>query len=54
MVACDKLDGLEDGEVSHVGACKFDAKFVAVPGGADTGDTCLSDAQIDAFDAYNS
>ena len=54
IAACDKLDGLEDGVISHVGACKFNPQSLRCPGGADTGDTCLSDVQINAFNAYNS
>ncbi len=50
MAACDTLDGVADKVVSNVeglpsgrdaGAGQF-----ALPGGTDTGDTCLSDAQI--------
>ena len=52
---CDALDGIEDGLVSNYVACnrKFDAALTPNPlaaircaGGADTGDTCLSDAQL--------
>ena len=58
--ACDGLDGVEDGIVSHVPACNkaFTMHTVKATlrcaGGADTGDTCLSDAQIAAVDAINS
>jgi acetyl esterase/lipase len=50
--ACDKLDGAEDGIISDVPACNavFTMKTVRdtlrCPNGADSGDTCLSDAQI--------
>ncbi len=48
IAACDRGDGLADGVVSHPDGCHFDPATVRCPGGADTGDTCLSDAQIDA------
>ena len=52
--ACDELDGLKDGIISNVKGCN--AKFTLATvkatlrcaGGHDTGDTCLSDAQIAA------
>lgn len=62
LQACDALDGLSDGIISNQNACNasFDpatALLGAVPlrcaGGADTGDTCLSDAQIAALKAIN-
>lgn len=52
---CDALDGIADGVVSHYMACNalFDPAVAAAPygrirceGGADTGPSCLSDAQI--------
>jgi len=45
---CDALDGIKDGIVSHVAACNaaFDVKTLRCANGADTGDTCLSDAQL--------
>lgn len=52
---CDRLDGLEDGIVSHVAACnaRFDPdtarlrdRQLRCPEGADLDDTCLSDAQL--------
>lgn len=52
--ACDALDGARDGIIGNVAACNaaFDIDTVRAtlrcPGGADTGDTCLSDAQIGA------
>lgn len=54
---CDALDGLADGLVSNYKACdrRFDPAVTANPlaavrceGGGDTGDSCLSDAQIRA------
>jgi feruloyl esterase len=48
--ACDGLDGVKDGIISHVKACNaaFDPKALRCAGGADTGDSCLSDAQLAA------
>ena len=60
--ACDALDGVADGLVSNQPACNaaFDPATATVDGaplrcagGADTGDTCLSDAQIAALKAIN-
>lgn len=47
--ACDGLDGIVDGVVSNQAACTaavFDPASLRCAGGADTGDTCLSDAQL--------
>lgn len=50
MQACDKLDGAADNLVSNVESCRLlNTQVLAslrCSGGADTGDTCLSDAQI--------
>ena len=48
--ACDRLDGLADGVIGAYEKCMkvFDVGTLRCPGGADTGDTCLSDAQIEA------
>src|SRR6266700_4884398 len=48
--ACDMLDGLADGVISAYEKCLsvFDTKTLRCANGADTGDTCLSDAQIEA------
>jgi hypothetical protein len=57
---CDALDGIADGMVSSYLACnaRFDSAaargaFAAIRcvGGADTGDDCLSDAQVGAAEA---
>lgn len=47
---CDGLDGVTDGIISHVTACNaaFDVKALRCANGADTGDSCLSDAQLAA------
>ncbi len=48
MESCDALDGLADGLVSNTSACKatFNVGALRCPDGTDTGNTCLSDAQI--------
>ena len=48
--ACDKLDGLADGVIGAYEKCMqvFDVGSLRCPGGSDTGDNCLSDAQIEA------
>ena len=46
--ACDGLDGINDGVVSNQPACSavFDATPLRCAGGGDTGNSCLSDAQL--------
>lgn len=52
--ACDALDGVTDGIVGHIAACNASFNIDTVratlrcPAGDDTGDGCLSDAQIEA------
>lgn len=52
--ACDALDGAVDGIVSNLAACKSIAATTRAslrcPGGQDTGDSCLSDAQLAVID----
>lgn len=50
--ACDGLDGISDGIISNVAACHFNPQTLRCPEGADTGDSCLSDAQIAGFASY--
>lgn len=63
LAACDALDGVADGVISNVKACLatfnpatavLNGTAVRCPAGADTGDTCLSDAQIAAVTSMNS
>ena len=58
MQACDALDGAKDGVIGNQNACNrrfdpatalLDGRPLRCPGGADTADDCLSDAQIAAF-----
>ncbi|WP_156760128.1 tannase/feruloyl esterase family alpha/beta hydrolase [Microbacterium karelineae] len=51
--ACDELDGVADGIVSNVVGCDetFELANVRCEGGVDTGDDCLSDAQLRAVRA---
>lgn len=60
--ACDGLDRAEDGIISDVAACRnatADFKLssaenpIRCDGGEDTGDTCLSDAQIEALNVMD-
>jgi pimeloyl-ACP methyl ester carboxylesterase len=46
--ACDPIDGLADGIISDTEGCleAFDVQTLRCADGADLGDTCLSDAQI--------
>jgi feruloyl esterase len=55
MAACDALDGIADGIISNQTECNeiFDPRVLRCPEGADSGDTCLSDAQIEALTIYN-
>lgn len=62
LEACDALDGVVDGLISNQVRCNdlFDPNTATVggnplrcPGGADTGDTCVSDAQIALLQAFN-
>jgi len=54
--ACDGLDGLADGVVNNYLACpaKVDLQALRCAGGTDTGDACLSDAQIATVESVHS
>jgi len=51
LAQCDDADGVADGIISKPAACHFDAQPLRCTGGADTGDTCLSDKQIATVEA---
>lgn len=62
MEACDSLDGVADGLISDQKQCnaRFDPSTATLKGvplrcphGADSGDSCLSDAQIAALETIN-
>ncbi|WP_161988100.1 tannase/feruloyl esterase family alpha/beta hydrolase [Variovorax guangxiensis] len=54
--ACDGLDGVADGIIANVSACTaaFNLSSLRCTGGGDTGDACLSDAQIAGLTAQTS
>lgn len=54
--ACDSLDGLADGVIGNYNACAAHVQVerLRCPGGADTGDSCLSDAQLAVVQAVHS
>ena len=56
MGACDGLDGVADGVISNVAGCQrtFVLASLRCAGGADTGNSCLSDAQIGVVNTINS
>jgi pimeloyl-ACP methyl ester carboxylesterase len=51
LAQCDDDDGLVDGIISKPAACTFDPQPLRCTAGADTGDTCLSDAQLATVNA---
>jgi feruloyl esterase len=55
LAACDELDGLADGIVSHYLACGavFTAQALRCPTGRNEGDACLSNAQVAALEAVH-
>lgn len=46
LAACDRLDGLADGLINAVDACRFDPAVLRCPANLDLGDACLTDAQL--------
>lgn len=46
LAQCDRNDGVADGIVGDYLACNFNASVVRCAGGTDSGDNCLSDAQL--------
>jgi hypothetical protein len=54
LAQCDTLDGVADGIVSKPAACNYDPAPLRCAGGTDTGDSCLSDAQIDTVKTITS
>lgn len=45
---CDALDGIKDGEINNISACKFDPEVLVCGEGKTTG--CLSRKQVDALE----
>lgn len=56
LAACDRLDGVADGIVSNIEACKntFNVATLRCPNGADTGDSCLSEPQLNVVKTWTS
>jgi pimeloyl-ACP methyl ester carboxylesterase len=50
--ACDAQDGIVDGIVSNPQACTFNPTSLRCAGGADAGDSCLSDAQLAVVNSW--
>ncbi|MCQ4260052.1 tannase/feruloyl esterase family alpha/beta hydrolase [Stutzerimonas stutzeri] len=62
MQACDEMDGARDRVISNQAACNarfdpakatLDGRPLRCAGGADTGERCLSDAQIEALKVFD-
>jgi pimeloyl-ACP methyl ester carboxylesterase len=51
FATCDGLDGVSDGIISNLAACHaaFHIESLRCPGGANTGTSCLSDAEIATY-----
>lgn len=52
LAACDDLDGIADGIISHVAACRFDPAALRCAG--PESDACLTDAQIETVNTVHS
>ncbi len=48
---CDMNDGIKDGIVGNYLGCNFNPSVLRCDGGADSGDTCLSDPQLATLNA---
>ena len=46
LARCDDRDGVADGIIADPARCRFDPATLRCPGGAGTGDACLSDPQL--------
>jgi feruloyl esterase len=55
LQACDNLDGLTDGIIANVPACRSTFKLAALrcEGGQDSGNVCLSDEQLKTVRAFD-
>jgi feruloyl esterase len=51
LAQCDAQDGVADGIISKPAACNFDPAPLRCAGGADSGDSCLSDGQLATVNA---
>lgn len=54
LAQCDALDGLADGIISKPDSCHFNPETLRCAGGKDTGNTCLSDIQIETLKVITS
>jgi feruloyl esterase len=54
MARCDQLDGVRDGIIANVAGCRksFDLVSLRCRGGTDTGDSCLSDDQLQTVQTF--
>ena len=52
LQACDSLDGATDNIIANEAACNFNYNSLLCTGGGDTGDSCLSSAQLNVLKLY--
>lgn len=52
LQACDSVDGAADNIIANEAACNFNYNSLLCPGGGDTGDSCLSSAQLNVLKLY--